>query len=70
MFYPPNMVPVILPLVIRKTRITRMMVGFIGKFEVASSSKIIPATDRTTISMSKQFHLEIKTKQFVIIGIE
>lgn len=41
------------PLAIRKTRITRIIVGLIGiAFRLSNLSKIMPATDSITIIMS------------------
>lgn len=50
------------PLAIRITRITRMMVGFIGMIFDSTSSSVIPTMDSMTMPMSSMFHLQIFSK--------
>lgn len=47
-----------IPLAIRITLITRMMVGLIGIIFDSTSSNVIPTMDKTTMPMSSKFHLE------------
>ena len=49
-----------LPLAIRKTRITRMMVGLMGIRSDSSSSITMPTTERNTIPTSSWFHLNLQ----------
>lgn len=44
---------------IRKTLITRIIVGLIGNSKASNSSKIMPAIDKITINISNWFHLKI-----------
>lgn len=46
-----------LPLAIRITLITRMMVGFMGMNLDSTSSKAIPTIDKITMPTSNRFHL-------------
>lgn len=45
------------PLAIRITLITRMIVGLIGMIFDSTSSNVIPTMDRMTMPMSRMFHL-------------
>ena len=47
------------PLAIRRTRITRMMVGLMGIKSDSNSSITIPTTERNTIPTSNWFHLKL-----------
>lgn len=51
------------PLAIRITLITRMMVGFIGMIFDSTSSNVMPTMDSMTIPMSSMFHLRKKVIQ-------
>ena len=46
-----------LPLAMRRTRMTRMMVGFMGIIPDSISSKTIPTIERKTMATSSWFHL-------------
>lgn len=55
-----NKIKINLPLAILRTRITRIMVGFIGMILDSTSSSAIPTIERITIPMSSWFHLKKK----------
>jgi len=52
-----------LPRAIRRTLITRMIVGLIGMTPDFISSRMIPAIERKTMAMSSWFHLEKNSEQ-------
>lgn len=50
---------VAIPLAIRRTLMTRIIVGLIGSSRASNSSKMMPAIESTTINISSWFHLLI-----------
>ena len=58
-----------LPLAIRRTRMTRIMVGFIGIKSDFNSSSTIPKTDKNTMATSNWFHLNEKTTKQTMYSV-